>query len=107
MKNSRLLGVNRAIWYQWQRGGAVTLDTPLRLRLSYLLGIDGALQVLLPVPGRAHEWLRKPNRAPLFAGGTALARMLSGDVEDLQQVRAYLDVELQGNALHPAIRVDA
>ena len=91
-----LLGVNRATWYQWQQGRAVTLDEPVRLRLSYLFGIDGALQALLPVPGRAHEWLRKPNRAPLFAGGTALARMLSGDVEDLKQVRAYLDAELQG-----------
>ena len=93
-----LLGVNRATWYQWQQGRAVTLDEPVRLRVSYLFGIDSALQALLPVPGRAHEWLRKPNRAPLFAGDTALACMLSGDVEALKQVRAYLYAELQGKA---------
>ena len=93
-----LLGVNRATWYQWQQGRAVTLDEPVPLRLSYLFGIDSALQALLPVPGRAHEWLRKPNRAPLFGGGAALARMLSSDVEDLKQVRAYLYAELQGKA---------
>ena len=29
-----LLGVNRATWYQWQQGRAVTLDEPVRLRLS-------------------------------------------------------------------------
>ena len=93
-----LLNVTRATWFQWQQGRAVTLEEAVRLRLSYLFGIDSALQALLPVPGRAHEWLRKPNRAPLFGGGTALARMLSGDVEDLKQVRAYLDAELQGKA---------
>ena len=93
-----LLGVNRATWYQWQQGRAVTLEEPVRLRVSYLFGIDSALQALLPVPGRAHEWLRKPNRAPLFGGGAALARMLSGDVEALKQVRAYLYAELQGKA---------
>ena len=93
-----LLGVNRATWYQWQQGRAVVLGAPLRLRLSTVFGIYGALQALLPVPARAHEWLRKPNRAPLFGGGTALARMLSGDSEDLKQVRAYLDAELQGKA---------
>ena len=91
-----LLNVNRATWYQWQQGRAVVLDPPLRLRLSYLFGIDAALQTLLPVPGRAHEWLRKPNRAPLFAGGTALARMLSGEVEDLKHVIVYLGAELHG-----------
>jgi Protein of unknown function (DUF2384) len=66
--------------------------------LSYLFGIYTALQALLPVPGRAHEWLSKPNRAPLLAGSPALARMLSGEVEDLKRVRDYLDAELQGKA---------
>ena len=93
-----LLGVNRTTWYQWQQGRAVTLDAPQRIRLSYLFGIYSALQALLPVPARAHEWLRKPNRAPLFGGGTALARMLSGELEDFKQVRAYLDAERQGKA---------
>ena len=93
-----LLGVNRATWYQWQQGKAVKLEEPVRLRLSYLFGIYAALQTLLPVPGRAHEWLRKPNRASLFGGDTALARILSGELEDFKQVRAYLDAELQGKA---------
>ena len=93
-----LLGVTRATWYQWQQSRAMKLDEAVRERLSYLFGIYAALQALLPVPNRAHEWLRKPNRSPLFAGGSALARLRTGDIEDLKQVRAYLDSQLSGKA---------
>lgn len=91
-----LLGVTRATWYQWEQGRAAVLDEAVRRRLTYVFGIFAALQALLPVPARAHEWLRKPNRAPLFAGSTALARLLSGDIEDLKRVREYVDAALAG-----------
>lgn len=93
-----LLCVTRATWYQWQQESAVKLDEAVRERLSYLFGIYAALQILLPVPERAHEWLRKPNRAPLFSGSSAMARMRAGDRDDLKQVRAYLDAQLIGKA---------
>ena len=93
-----LLGVTRPTWYQWQQDRAVKLDEAVRERLSYLLGIYAALQLLLPVPERAHEWLRKPNRAPLFSGSTAMARMRVGGIDDLKQVWAYLDAQLIGKA---------
>ena len=41
----------------------------------------------------ADEWVRKPNTAPPFGGGSALERMLSGQVADLYVVRQYLDAE--------------
>jgi Protein of unknown function (DUF2384) len=59
--------------------------------LSNLLGIYKSLQILLPDPLAADSWVRKPNSAPVFAGGTALARMLAGNVSDLNLVRRYLD----------------
>ena len=93
-----LLSVTRATWYQWEQGRAVVLDETVRQRMSYLFGIFAALQALLPVPARAHEWLRKPNRAPLFAGSTALAHLLSGDIEDLKRVREYVEAALAGQA---------
>ncbi len=39
----------------------------------------------------ADAWVRQPNRAAPFGGGTALARMLAGNVSDLHLVRSYLD----------------
>ncbi len=62
-------------------------------RLSYILGIYKALQILLPNPRAADEWVRKINQAPQFGGRSALERMLSGQVADLYIVRQYLDAE--------------
>jgi hypothetical protein len=64
--------------------------------LSYLLGIYKALQVLLPATAAADAWIKKPNDAPLFAGQSALARMLGGNVADLIAVRQYLDARRGG-----------
>ena len=74
----------------------MVLDEAVGQRLSDVFGICAALQTRLPVPARAHEWLRKPNRAPLFDGAAALARLLSGDIEDLKRVREYVDAAWAG-----------
>jgi hypothetical protein len=60
-------------------------------RLSDILGIWKSLQILLPEPGAADAWVRRPNAAPGFGGRSALERMLAGNVSDLHFVRAYLD----------------
>jgi hypothetical protein len=65
-------------------------------RISYLLGIYRALQILLPEPAAADSWLKKPNDAPPFGGRSALERMLSGNVADLYVVRQYLDAQRGG-----------
>jgi hypothetical protein len=58
-------------------------------RISYVLGIYKAIQILFQDPGMADRWIREPNR--FFAGKSALDRMLAGDVADLYVVREYLD----------------
>ena len=93
-----LLGVARSTLYQWKQGRFRALDRHVLERLSYLFGIYAALQILLPVPARANEWLRKPNSAPLFGGRPALERMLGGQVSDLFVVRQYLDAQRGGKA---------
>lgn len=65
-------------------------------RVSYVLGIYKALQILLPEPAAADAWVRKPNGAPLFGGKSALDRMLGGNVGDLMVVRQYLDAQRGG-----------
>lgn len=62
-------------------------------RISYLLGIYKALQILIPDAAQADDWVRRPNAAPLFGGRSALDRMLGGQVSDLYVVRHYLDAQ--------------
>jgi hypothetical protein len=93
-----LLGVGRTTLYQWKQGKVGPLDRHVLERLSYLFGIHAALQVLLPVPERANQWVRKPNAAPFLGGTSALARMLGGQVADLFVVRQYLDAQRGGKS---------
>ena len=93
-----LLGVARTTLYQWKQGKVGPLDKHVLERLSFLFGIYSALQILLPVPERANEWLRKPNTAPFLGGRSALDRMLGGQVADLFVVRQYLDAERGGKS---------
>ena len=97
-EQSTLLGVGRTTLYQWKQGKVGVLDRHLLERLSYLFGIYAALQILFPLARRANEWLRRPNAAPLFAGKSALDRMLGGQVADLYVVRHYLDAQRGGKA---------
>ena len=93
-----LLGVGRTTLYQWKQGKVGPLDRHVLERLSYLFGIHAALQVLLPVPERANQWVRKPNAAPFLGGASALYRMLGGQVADLFVVRQYLDAQRGGKS---------
>ncbi len=93
-----LLGIGRTTLYQWKQGKVGPLDRHVLERLSYLFGIYAALQILLPIPERANEWIRKPNDAPFLGGQSALSRMLGGQVADLFVVRQYLDAQRGGKS---------
>lgn len=89
-----LLGLHsKSTYFKWRKDGAVRLPKDTLERLSYLLGIYKALQILLPDPAAADQWLRRPNNAAPFGGRSALERMLSGQVADLYLVRQYLDAQ--------------
>ena len=80
-------------FYKWKREQDGAPGRDVIERISYLLGIFKALQILFPDPAQADAWLRKPNQAALFGGHSALERMLSGNVADLFVVRQYLDAQ--------------
>ena len=87
----------RSTFFKWKANPAAAEPKRDTLeRLSYLLGIYKALQILLPEPAAADAWVKKPNAAPLFGGKSALARMLGGNVGDLMVVRQYLDAQRGG-----------
>ena len=93
-----LLGApGRSTFFKWKSAPETAdLKRDTLERLSYLLGIYKALQVLLPATPAADAWIKNPNDAPLFAGKSALARMLGGNVADLVAVRQYLDARRGG-----------
>jgi antitoxin Xre/MbcA/ParS-like protein len=89
-----LLGLNsRSTFHVWKGGKSGPLPRDTLERISYVLGIYKALQLLLPSDESADAWIRKPNTAPLFGGRSALERVLSGNVADLYEVRRYLDAQ--------------
>jgi hypothetical protein len=92
-----LLGLTtRSTYFKWKKDEDAVLLKDTLERISYILGIYKALQILLPDPAAADQWIRKANEAPTFAGRSALERMLSGRVADLYVVRQYLDAERSG-----------
>lgn len=89
-----LLGVSQPTVHRWKADPAAAVRTNSRdllERLSYILGIYKALQILLPDAGASDSWVRRPNTAPLFGGRTPLERILGGNVADLYEVRRWLD----------------
>ena len=90
-------GPGRSTYYKWKSvPEAADLKHDTLERLSYILGIYKALQILLPSPSAADAWVKKSNTAPLFGGRSALDRMLGGNVGDLLVVRQYLDARRGG-----------
>jgi hypothetical protein len=83
----------RSTYFKWKKeGGLLSVDT--EDRISHLLGIFKALQILFPDPGRADAWLRSSNR--FFADRCALDVMLGGKLADILSVRTYLDAQRGG-----------
>lgn len=90
-----ILGVRDSdVLHTWQAGDVKQVPEDTLTRLSFVLGIYKAINILLPDPERADAWFWKPNHAPFLNGQCAMQRMLSGDVGDLQTMRQYLDSEL-------------
>lgn len=65
-------------------------------RISYVLGIFKALEILLPVPASADDWMQKPNSNPRFGGRRPLDLALDEGTSGLRWVRAYLDSQHTG-----------
>ena len=80
---------SRTTFYAWKKGEGGKLSHDTLERVSYLLGIYKALQLLFSNPDQADTWMKKPNAA--FGGQSALERALGGRVVDLAHVRQYLD----------------
>lgn len=89
-----MLGVPRATYYKWKRNpDSARLSRDQLERVSYVLGIYKALQILLPSPGNANSWVSRPNDSSVFGGRPPIEIMSQGQVADLYRVRQFLDAE--------------
>jgi hypothetical protein len=83
----------RSTYFKWKKdGGAMSSDT--EERVSHLMAIYKALQILFPDAKRADAWPSHPSRS--FEGRSALEVMLGGKLEDIIRVREYLDAQRGG-----------
>jgi len=92
----RLLGgVSNGMFYQLKRGRRKTLDQDKLTRISLLIGIFKAVNILYS--GKlADSWVNLPNTNPMFAGEAPLAYMTRGGVPALMRVRQLLDARRGG-----------
>ena len=88
-----LLGIpSRSTFMSWKAKAPTKLPPDTLERISYLLGVHKALRILFSRDDQSvREWIKQPNRNALFAGSSALDRMMSGRVADLYEVRRFLD----------------
>jgi uncharacterized protein (DUF2384 family) len=84
----------RSTYFKWKKDRSIQLSTDTEERISHLLSIYKALQILFPERGRGDEWLRRANQ--FFKGRSALDVMLGGQLADIWKVRAYLDAQRGG-----------
>jgi len=71
------------------------LDADRLTRVSYVVGIYKALRILHS-DAIAGEWVRLPNRNPIFGGRTPLEYMIRGGLPAMQTVRRLLDARRAG-----------
>lgn len=88
-----VLNVGRQHLDHARAGRASEADAETIQRISHVLGIFRAINILLPVPDRADGWVRAANKAPTFGGRRPVDLIASGSLSDLQQVLRYLDAQ--------------
>jgi hypothetical protein len=88
-------GVSNGSFYQLKRSPARTLDQDKLTRLSLLVGIFKALNILYSTK-LADAWVQLPNSNPIFGGQSPLTYMLKGGVPSMLRVRQLLDARRGG-----------
>ena len=92
----RLLGgVASSTYYAMKKSPRRTLDADTMLRISYLVGIFKALNILHS-KALADRWITLSNQNPIFRGATPLEYMIRGGIPAIQLVRRLLDARRGG-----------
>ncbi|HZZ33556.1 MAG TPA: MbcA/ParS/Xre antitoxin family protein, partial [Phenylobacterium sp.] len=101
-----ILGMpSRSTFHAWMKAARehrdVTLDVDVLTRISAVLGIHQALELLHDEEPAAIAWLRRPHLAPVFGGQPPLSLVVSGTQDGLLHVRRFLDAARGGLYMPP------
>ncbi len=92
-------GISSGSYYSWKkepkRDSGRVLDQDTLIRISLLLGIFKALNILYSEP-LADAWITLPNRNPMFRGQSPLAYMIERGQPGMLLVRQLLDARRGG-----------
>ena len=102
---------SRSTYYGWAKAarehGEVTFSADTLTRVSAVLGIHKALQILFATERDGLHWLRGPHGAPLFGGQPPMALVVGGTQDGLMAVRRFLDAARVGVFMPPNAADDA
>jgi hypothetical protein len=84
-------GISKSSLHNWKAGRASALSRDQIERVSLVLGIYKAMALLFADGDGGKRWLKASNTEAAFGGGSPLARMLRGGMEDLYVTRRYID----------------
>jgi hypothetical protein len=87
---SGLLGVSASSLDRIKRGYRPTLSQDQLTRVSALVGIYKGLHLLFS-DSTSDDWVRRPNRGPLFNRQTPIQSMIEGGIPRMLDVRRYID----------------
>ena len=88
-------GISTGSFYAMKQRGTKTLDTDQLTRISLLLGIYKALNILYGAK-LADAWIALPNTNPMFGGESPLNYLRKGGIPALMRVRQLLDARRGG-----------
>jgi hypothetical protein len=88
-------GMSNGPFYETKKNPDRVLDADRLTRISYLIGIFKALNILYS-DKLADKWIQLPNSNPIFGGDTPLAYMIKGGQPAMQTVRRLLDARRGG-----------
>ncbi len=88
-------GVSNGRFYEMKKSPERTLDADALTRISYLIGIFKALNILYS-EALADAWIRRPNSNRIFGGQAPLAAMIAGGLPAMQTIRRLLDARRGG-----------
>ncbi|MDL2409852.1 MbcA/ParS/Xre antitoxin family protein [Rhizobium calliandrae] len=96
---------SRSTYHSWAKQArehrVVTLDVDTLIRISAVLGIHQALEILFSSERAGVEWLRTPHRATVFGGHPPLSVLTNGTQDGLMTVRRFLDAARGGVYMQP------
>ena len=88
-------GISNGQFYEMKKKPERTLSADTLTRVSYLIGIFKALNILYSRK-LADAWVQRPNTNRIFGSQTALAYMIKGGLPAMQTVRRLLDARRGG-----------